>query len=383
MSLWPFFPVGEVTEVLEWRTDVIRARAAEQRFRLRERPRRQWHFAHLLDAEGQATARALLRGATSFQVPDWIRTIYAGPVASGSSVSIAMTTAGLGLVAGASVMLWNGILDYEVCTIESVSAGAMVLELVAAARATTGIYRVDQATAAADLAITRPAGHLQRAAISFNAPGVDTYAATSYAQYRGHDVLPDIPRVGSGALTENLAWPLEVFDNETGHIDVTRQRDLPDDKFMMRWQVFTKPEIDALRAWVASRYGRWLAFWQSSWQNDLKVAADIGASATTLRVFAPPGTTSLGRTAFDLEIATPSGIFLRQVTNASAGTAVNGRPTINLTLSSSLGVAVTAAAFGRISYLRCARFAADRIELLHRPGEGLAVSVPCIEVPVP
>ena len=152
---------------------------------------------------------------------------------------------------------------------------------------------------------------------------------------------------------------------------------------MMRWHVFSATDISALRAWIASRYGRWLAFWQSTWQNDLKVAADIGAAATTLRVFAPPGATSLGRTAFDLEIATPAGILLRQVTNASAGPTVSSRPTVDLTLASALGSAVTTAAFGRISYLRCARFDADRIELLHRPGEGLAVSVPCIEVPVP
>jgi len=258
-----------------------------------------------------------------------------------------------------------------------------VLALVATARASTGIYRVDQATAAVELAITRPSGPLQRAAISFNAPGVDTYTASAYAQYRGHDVLPDIPRPGASALTENLSWPLEVFDNETGQLDINRQRDLADDKFMMRWQVFTAAEIQALRAWVASRFGRWLAFWQSTWQNDLKAAADIGSSATTLRVFAPPGTTSLGRTAFDLEITSTAGTFLRQVTNAAAGPVVGGRPTIDLTLASALGVAVTVASFVRISYLRCARFDADRIELLHRPGEGLAVSVPCIEVPVP
>lgn len=383
MSLWPYFPVGEITEVLEWRTDVLRARASEQRFRLRERPRRQWHFEHLFDAEGQAGARALLRSATSFQVPDWISAIYAGPVSAGSSVSITMTTTGLGLVAGASVVLWNGILDYEICTIESVSSGALVLAFVATARSATGIYRVDQATAAADLSITRPAGKIQRAAISFNAPGVDTYAASTYAQYRGHDVLPDIPRVGGGALTESLAWPLEVFDNETGLIDSTRQRDLADDKFMMRWHVFTPPDIQALRAWVASRYGRWLAFWQSTWQRDLVAAADVGSGDTTLRVYAPTGATTLGRSAFDLEIQAPAAVYLRRITAASAGPAVNGRPTIDLTMDSSFGTAVTAAQFGRISYLRCARFNADRIELLHRPGEGLAVAVPCIEVPVP
>ncbi len=382
MSLWPFMPTGEVVEVLEWRTDVLRARASEQRFRLRERPRRQWVFKHLFDAAGQAAARAILRSASSFQVPDWIKPVYAGPVAAGASVSITMDTAGLGLVAGASVVLWNGILDNEVCTIESVAPAALVLAFVATARNAT-IYRADQAHAAVDLSISRPAGPLQQADIVFESPAVDVHAATTYAQYRGHDVLPVVPRVGNGALAEGLAWPLEKFDNETGLISTSALRDLPDDRFMMRWHVFTAPEIAALRAWIASRYGRWLAFWQSTWQRDLVAAADIGASATTLRVFAPAGAASLGRSAFDLEISIPSALLYRRVTAASAGPAVNGRPTFDLTLDAALGSAVTAAAFGRISYLRCARFNADRIELLHRPGEGLAVSIPCIEVPVP
>lgn len=382
MSLWPFIPTGEIVEVLEWRTDVLRARASEQRFRLRERPRRQWVFKHLFDAAGQAAARAILRGATSFQVPDWIKSVYAGPVAAGASVSITMDTAGLGLVAGASVVLWNGILDNEVCTIESVAPAALVLEFVATARNAT-IYRADQAHAAVDLSISRPAGLLQQSDIVFESPAVDVHAATTYAQYRGHDVLPLVPRVGSGALAEGLAWPLEKFDNETGLIATSALRDLPDDRFMMRWHVFTQLEIAALRAWIASRYGRWLAFWQSTWQRDLVAAADIGAAATTLRVFAPAGAASLGRSAFDLELSIPSALLYRRVTNVTAGPSVSGRPTFDLTIDSALGTAVTAAAFGRISYLRCARFNADRIELLHRPGEGLAVSVPCIEVPVP
>lgn len=383
MSLWPFMPVGEIVEVLEWRTDVLRARAGEQRFRLRERPRRQWHFRHLFTAENQSAARAIVRGATSYQVPDWIRLVYAGPVSAGSSVSLAMDTAGYGLAAGQSVVLFNGLADYEVCTVESVSPTALVLEYVATARAATGIYRVDQAHAAAALDISHPAGPFRQASISFEAAAVDVHAASTYAQYRGHDVLPVVPVVGSGSLEEGVEWPRERLDNATGLISTSAVRDLPDDRFMMRWHVFTAADIQAVRAWIASRYGRWLAFWQTTFERDLVAAADLGASATTLRVYAPAGATSLGRSAFDLEIQAPGAVHYRRVTTVAAGPAVGGRPTFDLTLDSALGTAVAAGAFGRISFLRCARFNADRIELLHRPGEGLAVAVPCIEVPVP
>lgn len=382
MSLWPFLPVDEVIEVLEWRTDVLRARAGEQRHRLRERPRRTWNLNHIFDEEQQSAARAIVRDATSFLVPDWISHIYAGPVAAGSSVSVAIATATLGLAAGGSVVLFHTQTDYETCTIESVSPTALVLAFVAHAR-NVMIYRADTAHAAVALSISRQPGLLQRAEITFEAPAVDVPAATAYAQYRGHDVLPVEPMVVSGSLAEGLARPVEKFDNTTGVIATESLRDLPDDTFTLRWHVFTAQEIQSLREWIASRCGRWLAFWQSTGQRDLVVAADIGAGATTLRVFSPQGVAALGRSAFDLEIEGPAATWLRRVTAASAGPAVNGRPTFDLTIDSALGTAVAADAFGRVSFLRCARFDADRIELLHRPGEGLSVSVPCIEVPVP
>lgn len=382
MSLWPFVPLGEAIEVLEWKTDVLRARSSEQRHRLRERPRRQWHFSHRFSASEQSAARALVRAATAFEVPDWPLRIYSGAVSAGSSVSLAVTTAGLGLAAGKKVVLFSSPMDYEVCTIESVAPSALVLEFVATGRAATNIYRVDGAHAAVELVFARPAGPLQAASIVFEAAAVEQDASSSYATYRGHDVLPLVPEVGSGTLAEALAWPNEVFDNATGLVSTVRKRDLPDAKLTMRWYAVTPAEIASMRAWISSRYGRWLAFWLSSWQKDFVAAADLGASATVLRVFAPDGVIALGQTSFDLEIKAAS-VYLRRVTAVSAGPTVSGRPTLDLTIDIALGTAIAAAAFGRISYLRCVRFDADRIEFLHKAGEGIAVAVPCIEVPVP
>lgn len=383
MSLWPFVPLDEAIEVLEWKTDVLRARAGEQRHRLRERPRRQWHFRHWLDADGQATARALVRSATAFEVPDWTQVIYGGPVSAGSSVALTFSTSGLGLASGQKVVLWSGILDNEVCTLANVSPTGVVIESVATTRSATGIYRVDGAHAGAELTFDRPAGRLQMASIAFEASAVEQHAATTYGQYRGHDVLPLPAVVGAGTLAESLVWPREVFDNLTGTPATEKARDVADEKFTMRWHATRPEDVAAQRAWICSRYGRWLAFWLPSWQRDLTAAANVGSSDTTLRVFAPKGATSLGRTTCDLEIETTGTLYRRRITAASAGPSVSGRPTIDLTMDSPFGVAVSVAAFGKISYLRCVRFDADRIEFLHRARAGIAVTIPCIEVPVP
>lgn len=382
MSLWPFFPTGEVVEALEWKTDVLRTKAGEQRIRVRERPRRTWQLAHIMGAEDQAAARAILRGASVLHVPEWIRPLFTGAVAAGTNVVITMTTTGRGLVAGNSVVLWSSQGNYEVCTIASVSPTDITLSLVNTAR-NASVYRADLSRPGAALGIDRPGGQWQRGTITFEATGVPMDPATTYPQYRGHDLLTDVTKVGGGAIEEAFSRPIQVFDNMTGLVATEETRDLPDDQFTVRWHSLTQAEQDTVRAWITSRYGRWLAFWSPTWQADLVPTATITSAATTINVYSPLGAPSLGRSTFDIEVAGPAANYQRQVTNVSAGAAVGGRATYNLTISAALGVTLTTAQVKRISYLRCARFNADRIEFVFRPGEGMTVSIPCIEVPLP
>jgi hypothetical protein len=73
LPLWPFPAAQEITEVLEWRTDVLRARAGEQRLALRSLPREIVTFRHRLDARGMARAAELARAgfAGDWLVPLW------------------------------------------------------------------------------------------------------------------------------------------------------------------------------------------------------------------------------------------------------------------------------------------------------------------------
>jgi hypothetical protein len=145
----------------------------------------------------------------------------------------------------------------------------------------------------------------------------------------------------------------------------------------MRWHEFTRTAIWDLRKWLHTRRGRQTAFWLSSRGKDLTPAA--GISGTTITVFSD----IVSRPApFDIDITDTSGnSSYRQVSDSVAGSPVNGRPTVDLTINSTLTLSLPE--IKQISYMRCARFDADRIELEHRASAGTAVQVPCIEVPVP
>lgn len=70
---WPFPAAQAITEVLEWRTDVLQAKLGEQRIALRSHPREIVTFRHRLDALGMARAAELARAgfAGDWRVPLW------------------------------------------------------------------------------------------------------------------------------------------------------------------------------------------------------------------------------------------------------------------------------------------------------------------------
>ncbi len=93
-EIWPYPVRQPIKEVLEWRTDVLRSRAAEQRVALRPVPREIITYTHVLDAAGLARATELGRsGMTdSWLVPLWSMTSRPGVELLASDLVIPMDT---------------------------------------------------------------------------------------------------------------------------------------------------------------------------------------------------------------------------------------------------------------------------------------------------
>lgn len=382
MQIWPFKPLSELTESLEWLTDVFRAKAGEQRFALRSAPRRTFNLQHLLDDIQYSAARAMVRDAASFYVPDWTQRGYPGAVSSGALVALTVDITAIDLVAGDRAILWESVDKFEKVTVDSITAPGLILTAVVGDYINPRLMPLVEAHALTGLTAARIGGQNNQSSIVMRVIENDDLSATTYAQYRGHDVLPSCPIIGSGSFNENIEWPIEGFDNQTSIPHYLRTRSIPDVVFQMRWHEFDEIGAYELRQWLHSRKGRQKAFWLSSYGRDLDLASTIGAASTNVNVFDLTGIANLGRTdPFDIEIVAGGVKYYRQVTSAGIGGVVDGRTTVDLTIDSVLGVEV--ASVDRISFLRCSRFNADRIELQHSAAAGVAVQVPCIEIPVP
>lgn len=384
MQVWPFPPREELIEVLAWQTTVIRAKSAEQRIAMRTAPRREFNLLHTLSEIEYSAARAMVRGNDAFHVPDWAQAVDIGPINAGSNVVVVNDELPyLDFFQGAA-LLWAAVDAYEVVEIALVGSDYQISTVTgnysrALLMPVLGAYLPD------GISVSRRAAILHEISASFVVYENTDLGASAKPQYRGHDVLTDCPVIAGGNFSEGLSWEYSVFDNMSSIPEYLRRRSLPDLVYQMRWHVFSAADKYSLRTWVHSRRGKQKVFWLSSVAHDFTLATSINAVATVITVFKLPGIDDLGRDdAFDVEIKTTAGVhYYRQVTSATPGSPVGGRPTISLTISSSLGASVSLAQIERISFLRCTRFESDRIEFSHRASSGTVVQVPCIEVPVP
>lgn len=382
--IWPFVPRMEVIEVLEWATDVLRAKTAEQRIAMRTTPRRTFVLNHLLTDYQYSNATALIREAQAgdgFLVPDWSQAIDIAAVSAGSNVLISSDLSDIDM--GDYVLLRESDTKFEQVSITNDSSGA-TLATVLTNYSQAQIIPLWPCEAPEGLNSSRSAGRINQATISMVVSESSYLSLTPNTTYRSLDVLDECPVVAGSEFTEVTVWENTAFENITSVAHYIRQRSTPDVTYNMRWSLYSQSEKYALRQWLYYRKGRQRAFWMSSRSKDFELAATIGSSSTTVKVFSFPGLTGVGRTtAFDIEIKTPAASYYRQVTALAIGTPVSGRPTLDMTINTSTGTAISVNNYTRISFLRCSRFNADRIELLHKAGEGMTVQVPCIEIPIP
>lgn len=380
-KVWPFRFGSELIEAMSWQTDVIRTRNMEQRIPTRVDPRTDWHVKHTLTHRQYHAARALARDSVYFRVPDWTTRVILGPVSSGSGVVIGVDVSDTGLQAGDDAMLWDSEEQFQVVSISAAGGGSVTLASVASNFSNARLLALRDGFTAEGLQAQRPAGPIVAADITFSLTDTVDDPASAYATYRSYDLMSDAPRVADGAFDEAVAWPLDVVDNSLSVPVPLSTRAGPDEGTMMRWHVFTRAETKALRRWLMSRSGSTVPFWYSSHGRDLDMAATLTAASVSLRVYALPGLSDLVLTTLDIELRTLAGAsYYRQVTAVTPAAPIGGRDTLILTLDSATGADIAPEDVKRISRLRLVRFAADRVELLHRAGAGCAARVPCIEV---
>ena len=384
LPLWPFPAAQEITEVLEWRTDILSAQAGEQRIALRSLPREIVTFRHRLDARGMARAAEFSRAgfAGDWNLPLWHMAVQpdADLVQGDTEILIDTTVADFraGKLAGIAV---DGS-DAAPVAIASVQpdrltlAEPLALQLpaitVVARRITVAPIRVGVLTSPVEIARRRQGDGTVTA--SFLLRDAPDPTAPTLPSYRGLSVQID-PSLVRRALTSSLRRAVEYVDNGFGPVVVEPIRDVFERSEAITLKAQGPAARSALRRWLVSLRGRQASFWLPTWGHELQLRAPMTSGSTLMRVapIAPvaavvPVASYIGR---PIMLEMPGALRFRTITAA-----VQDGSDHRLTISSNLGEAVSLAT--KVHFLTAVRSDADRVEIQHG-AQASEVTLPVVE----
>ncbi len=365
LPFWSFPAAREITEVLEWRTDVLTSRAGEQRVALRPRPREIVTFRHRLDALGMARAAELARAgfAGEWLVPLWHMALPPkADLAQGATEILIDTTVSDFLSGGLAAIAVDGG-EAAAVTITSVQPDRLILAeplvlqqpstTVAGLRITVAPIRAGLLTSAIEVTRRRQSdGTVSASFLLRNAPDL---AAPVLPTYLGRPVQTD-PSVVRRPLSASLRRAVEYVDNGFGPVAVEPMRDVFErgETIMLKAQGPTARH--ALRRWLWSLRGRQASFWLPTWGRELQLRAAMTSGSVLMRV-APvaPLAAYVGR---PILLEMPGALRFRTITAAIAEGADH-----RLTLSSNLGEPVPLTT--KVHFLIAMRADADRVEIQH------------------
>jgi hypothetical protein len=363
--LWPFPAAENVSEVLEWRTDVLQARAGEQRIALRSLPREIVTFRHRCDALNMARAAELARAAFAgdWLVPLWHMAQQPMVDLVQGDLEIALNTSVADFRAeGFAAIAMDGgeAAPVEINAIQPdrlILAEPLVLQAptmtVSAGRVTVAPLRIGILAAEVEFVRRRQndgtvsATFLLRDAPDLTPPVIPSYLGSSVQTH---------PSLTRAPLSASLRRAVEYVDNGFGPVVIEPLRDVFERDETITLKTQGPAERWALRRWLWSVRGRQASFWLPTWGRELQLQAAMTPGSAQIRV-APVAelTAYVGR---KILLEMPGGPRFRTITAAVADGA-NHR----LTISSNLGEPVPVGT--KVHFLTLVRSDADRVEIEH------------------
>jgi hypothetical protein len=368
--LWPFPAAQEITEVLEWRTDILQARAGEQRIALRPRPREIVTFRHRLDALGMARAAELPRAgfAGAWRVPLWHMALQPGADLAQGDMEVPLDTGVSDYRAGVPVAIADVQPD-RLVLVEPLGASALGMAVgpVPARRITIAPIRAGVLTSAIEIARRRQGDGT--VTTSFLLRDTPDLAAPSLPTYLGRPVQTD-PSLVRRPLTASLRRAVEYVDNGFGPVMVEPLRDTFERGETITLKAHAPTTRHALRRWLWSIRGRQASFWLPTWGHELQLRSPMTSGSVLMRVAPVAAIEAYVGRRIILEM--PSTLGFRTITAASAEGGDH-----RLTISSDLGEPMPLGT--KVHFLTAMRADADRAELTHRAGAS-EVTLPVVEV---
>ncbi|WVW77408.1 tail assembly protein [Stenotrophomonas phage vB_SmaS_Bhz59] len=373
IALLPLPAEAPTRETLEWKTDVMIARSsAEQRLSVRNNPRQAFRMTVPANQGRTQLALNALYGALrqNWGIPLWTEAQHVGAVSSGLDVLPAVTD--LYDFRDASLaLLYQSPSQFQVIEIDTVAPGQ--LNLLADTNLFTNAWlmplRVGRIAEAVD---RKTNGFANSIDLSFDVDDNLGWTPDAPAQFLGEDIYYDAPIIGSDTLSDSIDQRADIADYELGPVASRTPWARPQVGRPHRTVMENAAAVRAYRDWLHRRRGKFRAFWQPTFEVDLRTLS-TGTVTNTLIINNDDYQTWSRRR--HIAVETLTGTWLPRTITASS---FLDATRVQLTLDSAINVA--ASNIARVSYLGLKRLNTDRVELNWRGGGVCESSVQLLEL---
>lgn len=373
-TVWPIEANGAdpIVERFGYLTDVLATYTnREQRVCLRHVPLESYEFGILgVAARESELAAGLLYDASDelVAVPLWhYGSKLTSAVAPGGALLAIPDAADCPYLAGGYALVWRDAFTWELFSVSGTSGAGVATSDTSAGSWAIGSYvypvRVGRLSDREALRWETSRYSSGRITWTMEQAGVGTIIGASVAAttYRNFEVLEVEPSRADG-IEDKFERRVYLLDTGTGTRTADAAEAVGSPVRDIEWQTYTRAEARALREFMDRRGGRRVPFWVSAWEEDLALAVDAGASASSITVLAAGYTArhfAAGRARRHVAIRTPDGpVRYREVLSAVD----NGNGTETLTLDSPVPEAMVTTST-TVSFLRFVRLDEDSVSV--------------------
>lgn len=384
--IWQFMPTTPITEVLEWKTDVLEAwDGTEQRASVRAAPRQRIAMSHAKFAAIENRVRALLFDwlARPFAVPIWFEARQLTSNAVAGDTTIYVPTDSADFIVGNLVMVWQSDSAYDACEIDTVNPSSLVLSSQLGNNYSGGAALVmPMRTCYAKTVPTQErilnAGSTIN--VEFTTITATNHASTSGWTAYGSKVLLDDKNLFESGQGDAWDRTVVVNDSGSGRVLQTSSKDRSRYRTSKVWDAPTRARVWSIRQLLHAFAGSRISFFMPTFRADLQLTQPIGASSTTVRVLeASYSTYFKSRRPFgDVRLVLINGTaIVRQVIDAS----VDGTEEV-LTVDSAFDAMniITPPMVKSLQFVNMLRIADDQATFLHRAKGDATVSINLVSV---
>jgi len=375
-AVWPFVPQRQMKETMQWKTEIIRCRSAEQRIALRFIPRTilEFNFQLLPQEIEAATVLARTYGATEFIIPFWHELESLGDVSSGETTLTVDTTTKRYLVGSAAFIIGNDG-SYETVNIDTVNSGSIVLSI-----GLTNSYSDAVVMPAYPCYFTSPFRFRKYPAMyltaTFQCVVIKDFGITSlnpYPSFNNSYVLTDRP---IGDITDTQAREFKPFGNIAGPITYSKPYTYAISHSSLTWSFNNVAEVWAFRLWLYAIKGKQESFYVPRWTRDFIPSVSI-SSVDDFVIVNINSTLADTYTGAICIVKTDGSLVYKIVDGWTYYTGTE----IKMDLTTTVGEDISLSEIELICRMPKVRFNSDNVEFNYKDGKVVDVRLPIMEVP--